>query len=142
MTHPPSSARIVNTEIVRLPSPPLPECADPSFPPDFDPSKIKRRKGLKKQNGSQMTVRLMSPYSMRCSKCGEYICEFSYLVSCELTADKGKKFNARKETAVGEEYLGIKVFRFYIVSGVGPGGSVLRSASRLWQPPSSPGDPC
>ncbi|TXT04693.1 uncharacterized protein COLE_07512 [Cutaneotrichosporon oleaginosum] len=72
-----------------------------SFPPDFDPSKIKRRKGLKKQNGSQMTVRLMSPYSMRCSKCGEYIY-------------KGKKFNARKETAVGEEYLGIKVFRFYI----------------------------
>jgi rubredoxin len=71
------------------------------FPPDFDPSKIKRRKGLKKQNGSQMTVRLMSPYSMRCSKCGEYIY-------------KGKKFNARKETAVGEEYLGIKVFRFYI----------------------------
>ncbi|BEI87059.1 hypothetical protein CcaverHIS002_0704050 [Cutaneotrichosporon cavernicola] len=75
--------------------------ADSSFPPDFDPSKIKRRKGLKKQNGSQMTVRLMSPYSMQCSKCGEYIY-------------KGKKFNARKETAVGEEYLGIKVFRFYI----------------------------
>ena len=33
-----------------------------------------------------------------------------------LTTDKGKKFNARKETAVGEEYYGIKVFRFYIVS--------------------------
>ena len=30
-------------------------------------------------------------------------------------SDKGKKFNARKETAEGEEYYGIKVFRFYIV---------------------------
>lgn len=29
--------------------------------------------------------------------------------------DKGKKFNARKETAAGEEYYGIKIFRFYIV---------------------------
>lgn len=38
---------------------------------------------------------------MRCKKCGEYIY-------------KGKKFNARKETAIGEEYLTLKVFRFYI----------------------------
>lgn len=29
-------------------------------------------------------------------------------------ADHGRKFNARKETAEGEEYLGVKVFRFYI----------------------------
>jgi hypothetical protein len=29
--------------------------------------------------------------------------------------DKGKKFNARKETAKNEEYYGIKIFRFYIV---------------------------
>lgn len=33
-----------------------------------------------------------------------------------LCADKGKKFNAKKETALGEEYYGIKIFRFYIVS--------------------------
>lgn len=33
-----------------------------------------------------------------------------------LLLDKGKKFNARKETAMNEEYYGIKVFRFYIVS--------------------------
>jgi hypothetical protein len=32
------------------------------------------------------------------------------------SSGKGKKFNARKETAVGEEYYGIKIFRFYIVS--------------------------
>jgi hypothetical protein len=37
---------------------------------------------------------------MRCNTCGEYIY-------------KGRKFNARKET-VPEEYLGIRIFRFYI----------------------------
>jgi DNA-directed RNA polymerase subunit RPC12/RpoP len=46
-------------------------------------------------------VRLMAPFSMRCNSCGEYIY-------------KGKKFNARKEDAKGEDYLGIKIFRFYI----------------------------
>lgn len=38
---------------------------------------------------------------MRCNTCGEYIY-------------KGKKFNARKETVDGEDYYGIKIFRFYI----------------------------
>lgn len=37
----------------------------------------------------------------RCNTCGEYIY-------------KGKKFNARKETVEGEDYFGIKIFRFYI----------------------------
>jgi hypothetical protein len=37
----------------------------------------------------------------RCNTCGEYIY-------------KGKKFNARKETVDGEDYYGIKIFRFYI----------------------------
>ena len=37
----------------------------------------------------------------RCNTCGEYIY-------------KGKKFNARKETVQGEDYYGIKIFRFYI----------------------------
>ncbi|GAA5923738.1 hypothetical protein JCM3775_000490 [Rhodotorula graminis] len=68
------------------------------FPPDFDPSKIPRRKMPKDK---QQVVRLMSPFSMRCNTCGEYIY-------------KGKKFNARKETVLGEEYYGIKIFRFYI----------------------------
>ncbi|ESK90295.1 coiled-coil domain-containing protein 94 [Moniliophthora roreri MCA 2997] len=68
------------------------------FPPDFDPDLIPRRKGPR---NSQQVVRLMAPFSMRCNTCGEYIY-------------KGKKFNARKETVEGEDYYGIKIFRFYI----------------------------
>ena len=47
-----------------------------------------------------MTVRLMAPFSMKCTSCGEYIY-------------KGRKFNARKETTE-EKYLTISIFRFYI----------------------------
>lgn len=43
----------------------------------------------------------MAPFSMNCSTCGNWIA-------------KATKFNARKETAAGMEYLGIRVFRFYI----------------------------
>lgn len=68
------------------------------YPPDFDPSKIPRRRLPK---DAQQTVRLMAPYSMRCNTCSEYIY-------------KGKKFNARKELVVGTDYMGIKIFRFYI----------------------------
>lgn len=39
-----------------------------------------------------------------------------YVTDCSFCLDKGKKFNARKETAQGEEYYGLKIFRFYIVS--------------------------
>ncbi|KAF7777438.1 hypothetical protein Agabi119p4_3510 [Agaricus bisporus var. burnettii] len=68
------------------------------LPPDFDPDLIPRRKQPK---NSQQVVRLMAPFSMRCNTCGEYVY-------------KGKKFNARKETVEGEDYYGIKIFRFYI----------------------------
>ncbi|KAG0348522.1 hypothetical protein BG004_004938 [Podila humilis] len=67
------------------------------FPPDFDPALIPRRKLAK---DAQQKVRLMTPFSMRCNTCGEYIY-------------KGKKFNARKETTE-ETYHSIKIFRFYI----------------------------
>ncbi|KAF9911060.1 hypothetical protein EC991_004933 [Linnemannia zychae] len=67
------------------------------FPPDFDPALIPRRKQPK---DLQHKVRLMTPFSMRCNTCGEYIY-------------KGKKFNARKETTE-ETYHNIKIFRFYI----------------------------
>lgn len=68
------------------------------YPPDFDPSKIPRMKLAKNR---QYTVRLMAPFNMRCVTCGEYIY-------------KGKKFNARKEDVENQDYLGIRIYRFYI----------------------------
>jgi len=67
------------------------------YPPDFDASLIPR---ARKPKNEQYKVRMMIPFSVRCLSCGEYI-------GC------GKKFNSRKETVLGEEYLGIKIFRFY-----------------------------
>ncbi len=70
------------------------------YPPDFDPSKIERRRGPKQTGPKQQVVRLMAPFSMKCTSCGEYIY-------------KGRKFNARKETTE-EKYYEITIFRFYI----------------------------
>lgn len=70
------------------------------YPPDFDPSKIVRTRGPKPPGPKQMTVRLMAPFSMKCTSCGEYIY-------------KGRKFNARKETS-DERYYSIPIYRFYI----------------------------
>ena len=71
------------------------------YPPDFDPSKITRtRTGPKPPGPKTQTVRLMAPFSMKCTSCGEYIY-------------KGRKFNARKETT-DEKYLAIAIYRFYI----------------------------
>ena len=71
------------------------------YPPEFDPSKITRTpKHLRPTGPKLMTVRLMAPYSMKCTSCGEYIY-------------KGRKFNARKETT-DEKYLNIPIYRFYI----------------------------
>ncbi|XP_064644331.1 splicing factor YJU2-like [Lineus longissimus] len=68
------------------------------YPPDFDPSKIPK---LKLPRNRQYSIRIMAPFNMRCSTCGEYIY-------------KGKKFNSRKETVEDEDYLGLRIFRFYI----------------------------
>nr|SVE73888.1 EOG090X0G3U [Daphnia atkinsoni] len=68
------------------------------YPPDFDPSKIPR---VRQSKNRQFTVRLMAPFNMKCNTCGEYIY-------------KGKKFNARKEDVENENYLGIRIYRFYI----------------------------
>ncbi|KAG8463208.1 hypothetical protein KFE25_011205 [Diacronema lutheri] len=68
------------------------------FGPDFDPEKIPRKKRLK---NDQFVVRMMLPMSIRCKECGEYMY-------------KGKKFNSRRENVEGEDYLGIKIIRFYM----------------------------
>ncbi|KAI1765616.1 DUF572-domain-containing protein [Hypoxylon sp. FL1150] len=71
------------------------------YPPDFDPSQLKRVRGPKAAGPKVQTVRLAAPFSMKCTSCGEYIY-------------KGRKFNARKEVPQDEKYLGIQIFRFYI----------------------------
>ncbi|CAO2170467.1 unnamed protein product [Urochloa humidicola] len=69
------------------------------YPHDFDPSRIPRRR---RPRNEQIKVRMMLPMTLRCAGCGEYL-------------GRGTKFNARKEDAAGERYLGvIQVFRFYI----------------------------
>lgn len=71
------------------------------YPPDFDPSKIARSRGSKDKSSVKLaTVRLMAPFSMKCTSCGEYIY-------------KGRKFNARKEIT-DEKYFSISIIRFYI----------------------------
>lgn len=69
------------------------------YPPDFDPNKLTKAKG-KKGGSRQFVQRVMAPFNMQCNTCREYIY-------------KGKKFNMRRETAEGEDYLGLKIFRFY-----------------------------
>ena len=71
-------------------------------PPDFDPSIIPR---FKRDKNRVMEVRMMLPFSMRCTTCGEYM-------------GRGKKFNSRKENCEGEDYMGIRRFRFIVKCSV------------------------
>lgn len=72
------------------------------YPPDFDYRQIEgRRRGPKQSGPKVQTVRIMAPFSMRCTSCGEFIY-------------KGRKFNSRKETPQDEKYLNIQIFRFHI----------------------------
>lgn len=68
------------------------------FGPDYDPEKIPRKKRAK---NDQYVVRMMLPMSVRCKACGEYMY-------------KGRKFNSRRENVEGEDYLGIRIIRFYM----------------------------
>jgi hypothetical protein len=71
-------------------------------PPDFDPSIIPR---IKRDREKLTEVRMMLPFSMRCNTCSEYMY-------------RGKKFNSKKEDIVGETYMGIRKYRFYIKCSV------------------------
>ncbi|KAI3380774.1 hypothetical protein SNEBB_003270 [Seison nebaliae] len=68
------------------------------YPPDYDPCQIPRKK---KEQNLRFIIRIMAPFTMRCKRCGEFIY-------------KGRKFNARKEDVLGEKYLGMQIYRFYI----------------------------
>eukprot|EP01117_Protostelium_nocturnum_P015581 TRINITY_DN6059_c0_g2_i1.p1 TRINITY_DN6059_c0_g2~~TRINITY_DN6059_c0_g2_i1.p1 ORF type:complete len:340 (+),score=104.55 TRINITY_DN6059_c0_g2_i1:36-1055(+) len=72
------------------------------YPPEYDHSLLGRCKSLKDDIHNGIKVRMAMPMSVRCNPCGRYIY-------------KGTKFNSRKETVAGEEYLGvIEVFRLYM----------------------------
>lgn len=68
------------------------------YPPNFDPERLIKNKRPKDK---QDNVRMMLPNSLRCSTCGNYL----YI---------GTKFNMRKETCLDEDYLGIRIYRFYL----------------------------
>ncbi|KZN89144.1 Pre-mRNA-splicing factor [Penicillium chrysogenum] len=74
------------------------------YPPDFDPSAIasssKRSRKDGKAESKLSASRLMTPFSMKCTHCGEFI-------------PKGRKFNARKQI-LDERYLSIPIYRFHI----------------------------
>lgn len=67
------------------------------YPPDMDPKEVKFGVKTAKKDPN---VRLMIPFSMKCTLCNEYVA-------------KSRKFNARKETTE-KHYLGIKIIRFRI----------------------------
>ncbi|CAI4044689.1 hypothetical protein SKDZ_11G1150 [Saccharomyces kudriavzevii ZP591] len=76
------------------------------YPSDYNPleaEKLSRKmaKKLKTMNKSHASIRLMTPFSMRCLECSEYI-------------PKSRKFNGKKEL-LKEKYLdSIKIYRLTI----------------------------
>ncbi|SCW02495.1 LAFE_0F07690g1_1 [Lachancea fermentati] len=76
------------------------------YPPNFNPLEAenaarKLSKKLKTMNKESITIRLMTPFSLRCLKCSEYI-------------PKSRKFNGKKEL-LPERYLEtIKIYRLSI----------------------------
>ncbi|KAF4996793.1 hypothetical protein FGRMN_4269 [Fusarium graminum] len=71
------------------------------YPPDFDPSALEGRRGPKQSGPRVQAVRIMAPFSMRCTRCGCFIY-------------KGRKFNSRKVTPPDEKYLGIQIIMLHI----------------------------
>lgn len=76
------------------------------YPPDYNPLEAenalkKVSKKLKTKNKDSITIRLMTPFSIRCLKCSEYI-------------SKSRKFNGKKEL-LPEKYLDtVKIYRLSI----------------------------
>ncbi|CAI5755487.1 unnamed protein product [Candida verbasci] len=68
------------------------------YPPDYDPSKIPK---IRKPKNGTIKIRMMIPFSMRCTKCNEYIAE-------------RRSINAKKEVTK-EKYLNIKIIRFTVI---------------------------
>lgn len=73
------------------------------YPPDFDPSKLLPVKAIRPKRTPgprQMSIRMMMPFTMRCSACGEYM----YIAT---------KFNSRCEKIPGTTSLGLNAYRFF-----------------------------
>ena len=104
------------------------------FPPDFDPAKLPRAKKMKNK---QSTVNMMMPMSVTCRSCGTYIYRGTKLnskkyrpslrrllcLSPSFSSGYGgicpswslrAHFFPWQETVAGEDYLGIRIFRFYM----------------------------
>lgn len=64
------------------------------IPPDFDPSKVPKATRAKVAE-----IRMMMPFSGQCTACSEFL-------------PRGKKFNSKLERIEGEDYLGVRVYRF------------------------------
>jgi hypothetical protein len=67
------------------------------YDPYFNPSKLVKSRRAKDR---QDNVRMMLPFSVKCETCANYL----YV---------GTKFNMRKELCKQDQYLSIKIFRFY-----------------------------
>lgn len=59
------------------------------------------RRKAKKSAFEPHAVRFATPFTIKCTKCSEYIV-------------KNKRHNAIKEIAIGEDFHGVKSYRFYI----------------------------
>lgn len=73
------------------------------YPPDFDPSKLLPVKAIRPKRTAgprQMSIRMMMPFTMRCSSCSEYM----YIAT---------KFNSRCEKVQGTTSLGLNAYRFF-----------------------------
>lgn len=73
------------------------------YPPDFDPAKmlpVKAFRPKRTPGPRQMSIRMMMPFTMRCSNCEEYM----YIAT---------KFNSKCEKIQGTTALGLNAYRFF-----------------------------